>query len=90
MMNSENKSQNTVDRINQILTDIKHYRRSMKKLNAFAIGSMKIDDTPFAPRKIKYTCIPRSETRFLFTLQNIRTQVRVLETELEALIKYGQ
>jgi hypothetical protein len=90
MTHSENKSQYTLDRINQIVSDIKNYRSSIKKLKAFALGNLKIDTTPYAPRKIKYTCIPRSETRFLFTLQNMRTQARVLEAELEALIKYGK
>ena len=88
--NSTNKSEKTSERIKFIETDLKHHRRSIKRLKAYAEGLRQIDRAPFAPRIIKYSCIPRSAKRCEWTLKNITTQVDLLETELETLNKYGE
>ncbi|MCE3239372.1 MAG: hypothetical protein K0R24_2353 [Gammaproteobacteria bacterium] len=85
-----NKSPKVQKRINAIKTDIEHYLNSIKRLKAFLKYQQEIDRAPYAPRIIKYNRIPRSEKIFQWTLQNITTQMKFLEVELETLIKYGQ
>jgi hypothetical protein len=85
-----NKSPEVKKRINAIKTDIEHYLKSIKRLKASLKYHQEIDRAPYAPRIIKYNRIPRSEKLFEWTLENIATQMKFLEVELETLIKYGQ
>lgn len=89
MTTQSNPSEKINERIGAIKTDIKHYRKSIKHLKACAAYQWKIDQAPHAPRIIKYSCIPRSEKRFQWTLENITIQMKFLEIELETLIKYS-
>jgi hypothetical protein len=90
MTSIDNKPDKIDERINTIKTDIKHYLKSIRRLKAHAEHHGEINRAPHAPRIIKYSCIPRSEKRFQWTLRNITTQVKLLEIELETLIKYGK
>jgi len=90
MTNALNKSKKTQDRIDAIKTEIKQYVKSIKGLKESLNYYKKIDRAPHAPRVIKYSRIPRSEKLFQWTLQNITTQMKLLEIELETLINYGE
>lgn len=86
--NIESKLQKIGDRIAAIQFDLESHRESIRFLLEAIKNNNIIKNTPFAPRVIKYSCIPRSERRFQWTLQYLRTKVKLLETELETLIKY--
>ena len=82
------KSLEVSERIKAIQTDLKYHRRCVRRLYAYAEGRRKIDMTPYAPRVIKFTCIGRSESRFRWSIQNISSQIMLLERELDTLFKY--
>ena len=82
------KSQEVSERIEAIKIDLKYHRRCIRRLYAYAEGRRKMDMTPYAPRVIKFTCIGRSENRFRWSIQNISSQIALLERELDTLIKY--
>ena len=86
--NSINQSQKIVGRMQIIDAEIEAHQKNIKLLINTINYKNFIEKTPFAPRIIKYSCIPISEKRCLWTLQNLRYQVKILETELETLIKY--
>jgi hypothetical protein len=76
------------DRIAAIHIDLESYRENIKLLLDVIENNKHIKMTPYAPRVIKYSCIPISERRFHWTLQHLRSQVKLLETELGTLIKF--
>ena len=86
----EDKLQIKLNRMALINSDIESHRESIKLLLEAAVNNWNIKKTPHAPRIIKYNAIPRSEARLEWTLQNIRIQIKLLEQELETLIKYGE
>ncbi|MCD6040301.1 MAG: hypothetical protein K0S27_1701 [Gammaproteobacteria bacterium] len=90
MIDMSNKSKKTQDRIDAVQADIKHYLQSINRLKASSKYHKEINHAPHAPRIIKYSCIPRSEKLLQWTLQNITTQMKFLEIELETLINYGK
>lgn len=90
MTNAIEKSEKVQERINIIKTHMKHHLKSIKRLSESVKYQRKMALSPHAPRVIKYSCIPRSEARFQWTIQNITDQVKLLEVELKTLINYAQ
>lgn len=90
MTDQHNRSKEINERIDAIKIEIKFYRKSIKHLTECVLYQRKIDKTPYAPRIIKYSCIPRSERLFQWTLANITVQMKLLEVELNTLIKYSE
>ena len=89
MQTTPAKSPKIANRIKTINFDLASYRDSIKLILEVIEKNRIIKSTPFAPRIIKYSCIPRSEKRFQETLQRLKVQVKILETELETLNKYA-
>lgn len=85
----QKKSKEISGRIMAIKADIQSHRENIRLLNIYAKETRAIKVSPFVPRIVKYSSLPRSDTQFRWTLQNIRNQVALLERELETLIKYG-
>jgi hypothetical protein len=83
------RSQKTINRIEIISEEIRLHKKNIKLLNLYARGYMVPKRGKYAPRYVKYRCIPKSEKRYLWTLQNISTQISLLEQELATLIEYG-
>jgi hypothetical protein len=88
-MGEEMKEEYISKRIKYIKYKINLHQENIKLLSNHANEISEIKASPYIPRVIKYSCIPRSDTRFIWTLQNIKKQVDLLERELETLIKYG-
>jgi len=87
--NNIDKSQKTQDRIELIKFQLKLHRKSVKRLKACFENRRKNNKAPYAPRVVKYSSLPRSEKVYQFTLQNITSQISLLERELFVLIQYG-
>jgi hypothetical protein len=83
------KSKKTIERIETINADIKSHKKNIRLLNSYARGYVVSKRAEYAPRLIKYSCIPKCEKRYRWTLQNITTQISLLEQELATLIEYG-
>lgn len=88
-INLYNKSQKTRERIEVIQADIAAHRDNIELLNEYAKGRRFAAMNPFAPRIVKYGCIPKSDKNYQMTLRNITTQVLLLERELAVLLEYG-
>lgn len=84
------KSQKTHERIEFILNELNNYRNSSERIKYSLKTQISYKKAPHAPRVIKYSCISKSEECFRWTLQNINTQVLLLERELAALIEFGE
>lgn len=82
------KSQKTQERINVISTSLKFHYENVELLNK-SFEREKPKKGSFSLRKIKFGSIPRSEKVYIFTLQNIKSQISLLERELAVLIEYG-
>ncbi len=76
------KSQQTIDRVEIVEAEIDFYRKSIKKLRAYGDGRIVIRKKNFHP-----TC--ENKKILQFTLQNIATQMILMERELAVLINYG-
>lgn len=85
----ENKSDKTRERIEVLLEEIRNYRESIQLLKFNLNDCIASKSTPFEPRVIKYSAIPQCENRTRLTIQNITSQVLILERELAALIEFG-
>lgn len=83
------KSQKTQNRIEKIKADLFFHKKSIKRLHAFFRYGSKFKKCPHVPRIVKYTSIPKSENRYLFTINNITNQINFLEREIAVLIEYG-
>lgn len=83
-----NKSQKTQDRIVIIENDLRIHRKNVRLLRTNFKYHLGMNDS-YAPRKIKFSYIPRCENNFRFTLENISKQILLLERELQVLIEYG-
>jgi hypothetical protein len=79
----KNKPEEISARIQAINGDIKSHRKNIKLLHIYARKAKEIKIPPYIPRIVKYSCIPRSEKRFQWTLHNIKKQIELLERELE-------
>jgi hypothetical protein len=90
MMTPRKKSLKVDKRIVAIRRDLESYYETIRRLQDAVNNNEKIKNSPYAPRVIKYSVIPRSEKRFYYTLQSVRTEIKILEKELEALIQYGE
>jgi hypothetical protein len=90
MSNAETKSEKTQSRIKERKSDLRNYRQSLNKLETLHQEQIKIEQAPYAPHKIKYSKIPACSARSQWTIQNIKTEIRVLEAELNALINFGK
>jgi len=88
-INLNNKSQKTRERIEIIQAEITAHRDNIDLLNEFSKGRKLVAENPYAPRVVKYNCMPRSEKNYQWSLQNIATQIQLLERELAVLIEYG-
>ncbi len=86
--NSFTKLQQIYNRIASLHAELAAHHESIKLLEDAFQNNKYIEKTPFAPRIIKYSRIPRSERRFQWTINNLQFQVKLLEKELETLIKY--
>jgi hypothetical protein len=86
---NQNISQEIYERIEYIKNNIQSHKRNIKLLHYFSRRVIQIKANPYVPRIVKYSCIPRSDKRLIWTLENITNQVILLERELETLIKYG-
>jgi hypothetical protein len=83
------KSKKTIKRIEIIQADIKAHKKNIKLLHLYARGYVAPKRDEYAPRVVKYSCIPKSEKRYRWTVQNLSIQIALLEQELETLIEYG-
>ncbi len=83
------KSDKTKMRIKSIENSLSSYHASIARLHTIFNEHIDWNVTSFAPRRIKYSRIPKSLTTYQSTLKNISNQILILEKELEALIKYG-
>ncbi len=90
MIDLESKSPETEKRIKSIKTEIRHHTKSIQRLKEHAAFLQQAAYAPHAPRIVKYSCIPRSEKRFQWTIEHITSQVALLEKELETLIQHGK
>lgn len=92
-MNKEliaSKSDKTKQRITQITESIKAHRKNIKLLKSKSEYHLPIKEgETFAPRVIKFTCIPRCDKRYRYTLRNLSDQINSLKQELTLLIEYG-
>jgi hypothetical protein len=85
----DGKSQKTQSRIRRIKADIKMHSDSMLRLKYFYTKNFNKSEL-YAPRKIKYSDLPRSEERYRSSMNYIAEQLKILEQELAALIEYGK
>jgi hypothetical protein len=85
---SKYQSQKTLNRIETIRAEINAHKDNIKLLNEWA-NKYSQHKYCYSPRSIRYTCIPRSEIRYRWTLNNLLKQVSLLERELDVLIEYG-
>jgi hypothetical protein len=83
------KQQKTKERIEKIEADIKAHRKNIKSLNRYASGKIAGKKGEPAQRVVKFSCIAHSEKRYHWTLNNLKTQITLLEQELAILIEYG-
>jgi hypothetical protein len=90
MITLEKKSPKVYGRIIAIRRELEFYYETIRLLQIAINHNESIQDSPYAPRVVKYSVIPRSEKRFYSTLQNVQTEVKILEKELDTLIQYGE
>lgn len=84
------KSEKTKTRIDVITMDLKFHYKNLNLIRGALDKHIKVKKSCFTSRKIKYSCLPRDEKNFLFTIQNIKFQIWMLERELVVLNEYGQ
>lgn len=83
-----NKSQTTQDRIDNIKLSLKAHRENIEFLRDYYLGIKKLECDDGEPRIITHFSIPKCEKRYRSTLQNLTTQITMLEHELTILKKY--
>lgn len=87
------KSLRTLDRIEEIHTNIESYKNSIELLHAFAEGRATLHGKGCTERAVqRFMCHKRTkedDERMQWTLKNIKTQMMLLEHELGVLLEYG-
>jgi hypothetical protein len=83
-----NKSETMQDRIDNIKLSLKAHRKNIQLLRDFYLGIKKLECDNGQPRVITHFGIPKCEKRYRSTLQNLTTQITMLEHELTILKKY--
>jgi hypothetical protein len=83
------KQQKTKNRIEKIKANLKSHKKNIKSLNLYVTGQVKPKKGEPDQRIVKFSCIPKCKKRFHWTLQNLTTQITLLEQELAILIEYG-
>lgn len=88
-MNETNKTPKTMMRVDTVKQEIKMHRKNIRLLRRYENKYFPKAKGIFAPRAVKYTTLPKSEKRFIWTIQNLTRQMQDLEKELSILIEYG-
>ncbi|MDX1901870.1 MAG: hypothetical protein SFW66_07710 [Gammaproteobacteria bacterium] len=87
------KSIKTLERIEAVQFDIASYQESIKRLHDFAEGRITLNGTGCTYRAVQralnHKRTQEDEDRMQWTLKNIKTQMALLERELEVLLEYG-
>jgi hypothetical protein len=85
----DTKSRKILERIEVIKKCVIAHRKNIVVLQQYANSNFNPKKNCYAPRLARYNRIPRSETRYLETLQNLSIQVMLLENEIQVLLKWG-
>lgn len=85
----ENKSQKTKERAEIVHLEIQSLRESLQLLHDEMDKKFNKYLNNFAPRIVKYSSLPRQKEQFIFTINNLSSQVKLLESELVTLAEYG-
>lgn len=85
----KNKSKTTQDRIDNIKISLKAHRKNIKLLMEYYFGIRKLECDNDQEIVITHFSIPKCEKRYQSTIQNLTTQITMLEDELAILKIHG-
>lgn len=80
------KTQTRMDILKQILN---RYEESIQRLNQFAEGKLTLKNKGYTVGSENYERSPLDEKRLVWTLSNLKAQMRFYQHELEVLQEYG-
>jgi hypothetical protein len=87
------KSKKTLERIETVQANINSYLSSIELLHAFAEGRATLSGKGCTERAVMRSLnrqrTKEDEERMQWTLKNIKTQMSLLQRELEVLVEYG-
>lgn len=83
------KSEKTKKRIDEVKANLNSYRESIELLNGYAEGRLTLKGGDYCDRAACVKRTPEDDERYHWTLKNIKTQMILLERELETLLRYG-
>lgn len=83
------KTKQTLDRIEEVQKSLQVYQGSMTLLHDFNEGGEALASKGYCETAICYQRTPGDIRRYRWTLNNLKTQIAILERELEVLITYG-
>lgn len=83
------RSKKTENRINDINLVINFHKENIELLKHARSQYLENKTNSFVPRVIRYSSLPKIPSMFNFTLNNLQTQISLLEKERDVLIEFG-
>lgn len=88
-MKKMERAQQTQTRIKDIIIKLELQYGNLKLMVESYKNIQLIKSEPFKPRVIQYTRLPKSEKYYQWAIQHCKSEIKLLEKELETLIQYG-
>jgi hypothetical protein len=89
-MNKKIFSEKTQHRMDTLKALLRHTEESIARLHQCAEGQFTLKGKGYTRGAEQYERTPRDEQRLIWTLSNLRTQIRFYQHELDVLEEYGE